>query len=305
MVERHELEVFLTLAEELHFGHTAERLRLSTSRVSQTVKKLERRIGAPLFTRTSRTVKLTPVGLQLHEDLKPAWEAITAAVTRAIATGRGLTGTLRVCFQGAAAGQLLSGISDLFRQRHPSCDVDLREVQLAELVPWLRDAKVDLALGPFPVREPGIVAGSVLVREARFLAVPLNHRFAGRDEVSVEDLATVTVVRLPNTGPNFPPTEHARAEPTAATLMEALTLVGAGHGVFPTGASAQRYYPRPDVAYVRLRGVPPLEWGLLWRADSAISRAYGGTLSYLEIVGDRVTAHKVPRPPGKVWGQAQ
>lgn len=45
--------------------------------------------------------------------------------------------------------------------------------------------------------------------------------------------------------------------------------------------------------------------GKLWRADSAISRAYGGTLSYLEIVGDRVTAHKVPRPPGKVWGQAQ
>jgi hypothetical protein len=45
--------------------------------------------------------------------------------------------------------------------------------------------------------------------------------------------------------------------------------------------------------------------GRLWRADSAISRAYGGTLSYLEIVGDRVTAHNVPRPPGKSWGQAQ
>lgn len=45
--------------------------------------------------------------------------------------------------------------------------------------------------------------------------------------------------------------------------------------------------------------------GRLWRADSAISRAYGGTLSYLEIAGDRVTAHNVPRPPGKSWGQAQ
>lgn len=45
--------------------------------------------------------------------------------------------------------------------------------------------------------------------------------------------------------------------------------------------------------------------GRLWRADSAISRAYGGTLSFLEIIGDRVTAHKVPRPPGAAWGQAQ
>ncbi len=40
----------------------------------------------------------------------------------------------------------------------------------------------------------------------------------------------------------------------------------------------------------------------LWRTDSAISRAYGGKLTYLEIVGDRVAAHEVPRPPGKPWG---
>ena len=41
--------------------------------------------------------------------------------------------------------------------------------------------------------------------------------------------------------------------------------------------------------------------GKLWRTDSAISRAYGGTLTYLEIIGDRVTAHKVPRPASKTW----
>ena len=46
----------------------------------------------------------------------------------------------------------------------------------------------------------------------------------------------------------------------------------------------------------------PAAGGKLWRVDSAISRAYGGKPAYLEIVGDRVTAHKVPRPPGKAWG---
>lgn len=42
--------------------------------------------------------------------------------------------------------------------------------------------------------------------------------------------------------------------------------------------------------------------GKLWRTDSAISRAYGGTLTYLEIIGDKVTPHKVQRPPGQQWG---
>jgi hypothetical protein len=42
--------------------------------------------------------------------------------------------------------------------------------------------------------------------------------------------------------------------------------------------------------------------GKLWRVDSAISRAYGGTPAYLEIVGEKVAAHKVPRPAGKEWG---
>jgi hypothetical protein len=51
-----------------------------------------------------------------------------------------------------------------------------------------------------------------------------------------------------------------------------------------------------------LQGIISNPGGTLWRTDSAISRAYGGKLTYLEIVGDRVTAHEVPRPAGKPWG---
>lgn len=71
MLERVEIEVFLTLAEELHFGRAAERLRLSTGRVSQVVRQLERRLGGALFERTSRSVRITPVGLRLAEELAP------------------------------------------------------------------------------------------------------------------------------------------------------------------------------------------------------------------------------------------
>ncbi|MGW4797427.1 LysR family transcriptional regulator, partial [Nonomuraea sp. NPDC004297] len=61
-MEMREIEIFLTLAEELHFSRTAERLGISPARVSQSIKKQERRIGAPLFDRTTRAVRLSPLG---------------------------------------------------------------------------------------------------------------------------------------------------------------------------------------------------------------------------------------------------
>ena len=61
-----EIEVFLVLAEELHFGRTAELLHMPQPRVSRLVSALERRIGGALFERTSRRVRLTPLGQQLE-----------------------------------------------------------------------------------------------------------------------------------------------------------------------------------------------------------------------------------------------
>ncbi|TMR04835.1 LysR family transcriptional regulator [Actinomadura soli] len=282
MLERHEVEAFLTLAEELHFGRTAERLHVSTARISQTIAKLERRVGVPLFDRTSRRVELTAVGRRLYEDVRPAWDQINAAVDQAVSTGRGLTGTLRAAFVGAAAGQLLAGVTELFRTRHRDCDVRLREAQIGDAIPWLRDGDVDIALDTFPVDEPGIVSGPVLVSEARMLAVPSGHPFARRETVSVEDLARTKLLQLPGSLPeslrndrtpqNTPAGRPIEPGPSASTLNELLTLVGAGHGVFPVGAQTRRYYARPDVAYVLLDDAPPVRWGLLWRSDGTTAR---------------------------------
>ncbi|WP_051717596.1 LysR family transcriptional regulator [Streptomyces sp. NRRL F-5727] len=82
--ERTEVQTFLALAEELHFGRVAERLGLTTGRISQTIKKLERRIGAPLFERTSRQVSLTPLGRDLAADLAPLAQGMDEAVRRAV-----------------------------------------------------------------------------------------------------------------------------------------------------------------------------------------------------------------------------
>ncbi|MEU8896480.1 LysR family transcriptional regulator [Nocardia sp. NPDC048505] len=83
MLERSELEAFLILAEELHFGRTADRMRVSTGRVSQIIRRLERRVGGRLFDRSSRCVDLTPIGRDLHARVLPAVQQIRTALREA------------------------------------------------------------------------------------------------------------------------------------------------------------------------------------------------------------------------------
>ncbi|MFD0512338.1 LysR family transcriptional regulator [Streptomyces aureus] len=99
-MERQEIEIFLTLAEELHFGRTAERVGVSQSRVSQTIARVERRIGAKLFERSSRRVTMTAIGEQLRDGIGPAQRRIEEEIAKATAAGRGITGTLRIGFSG-------------------------------------------------------------------------------------------------------------------------------------------------------------------------------------------------------------
>ncbi len=88
-VEIRELECFLVLSEELHFGRAAKRLYVSQSRVSQLLGALERRIGGRLLERTSRRVSLTPLGETFLSELRPTYEALRAAVERARVNARG------------------------------------------------------------------------------------------------------------------------------------------------------------------------------------------------------------------------
>ncbi|MFJ7135575.1 LysR family transcriptional regulator [Streptomyces fungicidicus] len=299
VIERHEVEVFLTLAKELHFGRTAAELHVSTARVSQTIRKLERRVGVPLFHRTSRHVSLTAVGQQLHDELRPAWDGLGAAVRRAVETGRGLTGALRVAFASAAAAQLLAGVAQLFRERAPECEVRIQETQAHLMLPRIRSGESDLGLTTLPVDDAGLTHGPVLIREAHVLAVPLGHPFTRRESVRAADLARVPLVWLPGhtpllplRGSGAPPVTEG---PTAETLQEALTLVGAGQGALPAGAHTRRYYPRPDIAYVPVSDAPALEWALVWPADRHTARVR----SFVEAADRLIHGHE-PAP----WASA-
>ncbi|RLP98851.1 LysR family transcriptional regulator [Micromonospora sp. CV4] len=280
MLERYEVETFLTLAEELHFGRTAERLRVSTGRVSHVVKKLERQIGAPLFARTSRVVRLTPIGRQLADDLTPHVAGIDAAVRRAVDAGRGVTGTLRVAFLGEWTAPVLLRAVALFSERHPDCTVEVHEAQLSNTRAGLLDGSTDVLIASYPF--DGMVNGPALLSEDRMLAVAAGHPLARERSVSLEVLADHPVVQYPSvtsvefkrdrTPEHTPSGRPVPKGPAGNTFSEMLSLVAMGRGVLPVGGHTRRYYPRPDVTYVPIHDAPPIERGPVWLASNTTTR---------------------------------
>ncbi|SCE93863.1 DNA-binding transcriptional regulator, LysR family [Micromonospora coriariae] len=280
MLERYEVETFLTLAEELHFGRTAERLRVSTGRVSHVIKKLERQIGAPLFARTSRVVQLTPIGRQLADDLAPHVAGIDEAVRRAVDAGRGITGTLRVAFLGEWTAPVLLRAVALFSERHPDCKVEVHEAQLSTTRSGLLDGSTDVLIASYPF--DGMVNGPALLSEGRMLAVAADHPLARERSVSLEVLADHPVVQYPSvtsaefkrdrTPEHTPSGRPVPKGPAGNTFSEMLTLVAMGRGVLPVGGHTPRYYPRPDVAYVPIHDAPPIERGPVWLASNTTNR---------------------------------
>ncbi|MEV6554145.1 LysR substrate-binding domain-containing protein [Nocardia sp. NPDC051756] len=273
-MERYEIEAFLTLADELHFGRTADRLRVSTAHISKTIKKLERQVGVALFERTSRKVTLTPVGAQLREELRPAYDQVKQSVKNAKDAGRGIHGTLRVGYFGSAGGRFLLRVSDTFHTRHPDCSVQIRELQLSDGAGRLRSGDVELQMCCFPMEEPDMTIGPALYSEAKMLAVSAEHPFARRPSLSLEDLAQVKMIQNPPELPTYfdefhhpkrtPSGRPIEPGPIAATFPEILALVGAGKGVYLTTEQAPQFYLRPDVTYVPVPDAPPLEFGLGW-----------------------------------------
>jgi len=280
MLERHEIETFLTLAEELHFGRTAERLRVTTGRISHVIRKLERRIGAPLFNRTSRVVQLTPIGRRLAEDLAPLVAQMDEAVRRAVDAGRGVTGKLRVAFLGEYLAPVLARAVKLFTARHPDCEVEVREVHLQNSRASLLNGSIDVLLAAYPF--DGMACGPALVVERRMLAVAASNPLARRKSVSLEVLADHPVIQYPavtsaefkrdRTPEHTPSGRPVPKGPQGATFSEMLSLVALDRGVLPVGEQTQRYHPRPDIVYVPIHDAPPIKRGPVWLQANSTTR---------------------------------
>lgn len=272
-IELRELRIFLALADELHFGHTARRLGISQPGVSEAMRRLESRLGVKLFERTSRRVRLTHAGEEFRLKVSPRLAALDHALARASDHSGGVAGLIRVGFVLTTEGPALNRLVTSFQSRHPACEVRLQEVETFDAYRPLRHADIDVLCNWLVVDEPDLTAGSAFAYYERALAVAPTHHLARRPAVSVEDLADEEVALPPPTVPravydrivpaHTPSGRPIRRTRPVRTIHEILSLVARGQIVHPTSAGVP-VFRRDDVALVPVADLPPLPLGLVW-----------------------------------------
>jgi DNA-binding transcriptional LysR family regulator len=296
MVELREIKVFLTLAEELHFGRTAERLGLTQSRVSQSLRSLERKLGEQLVRRTSRRVALTTQGERFRAEVGPAVRSLTEAVERAAT--RQLEGTVRVGLMFASAGGArLVEIVDAFEAAHPRCAVQVTATPPDDPGRPLREGEIDVLVTPVLRDPPGVGVAAMLDTEPRMLAVASSHPLAGRERVFIEDLGDYKVVApsilpddhqedwVPFRTPSGRPIERLAERPSS--FDEIALLVARGRAVHPGVPSTQAHLAPPNVALVPIGDLPPIRVVLLAKRDEWNPRLREFVRIAREVVADR------------------
>ncbi|MFC4911311.1 LysR family transcriptional regulator [Actinomadura gamaensis] len=189
-MELRHLRHFVALAEERNFTRAAERELIVQSGLSASVRALEREVGAELFVRGSRPVRLTAEGGALLPAARRTLEAAEAA-RQAVQDVRGLlSGHLRIGTYPINPRLLpFPALLAAFARAHPALDVSVRQIPGTVTAAKVAEGELDCALfdqiGPPP---PGLRAIPLVSEELR-LAVRADHPLAARDEVSLTDLA--------------------------------------------------------------------------------------------------------------------
>ncbi|WP_330182694.1 LysR family transcriptional regulator [Nocardia sp. NBC_01503] len=280
-VELRDIEIFLTLADELHFGRTAQRLRVTPASITKAIKKQEREIGAALFERTSRSVRLTPIGKQLRDSLRPSYLALRACVQQAQTTARGSDAGLCVGLMPYNTSAMQPYWQE-FRNRHPQWELQIRRpAVITDPLSALRDDSIDALIVWTPILEPDLTVGPVLFSDTRALAVAADHELAQRGSLPAEDLADVPHI----IGADWPEywenaylpfhTPGGRPIPRSAYATspdDALALIAAGELVHLFPAHVTEYWSLPDIRFIPVLGLPRLPYALVWRTDAENER---------------------------------
>ncbi|ASR34522.1 LysR family transcriptional regulator [Prauserella marina] len=310
-VQLQQIECLLVLAEELHFGRTAERLGYSQSRVSQLIADLERGVGTRLVERTSRRVGLTRFGAQFIDEIRGPYETMTSAFTAA--SGRARQRALRQVRIGFH-GNIYEEITEAFRRFSAEHEVTVAvsEIPLGSPFSAVIEGKLDAVVVELPVHEAALTVGYRFPPQDRLLAVSSAHPLAERGRVTVEDLAAVDILRPEGDAPSYwiaarvPPATPSgapiRSSTGITTVQEGLAIVAGGERAMLVCTPLARRTIRSDVRYLPVEGLEePSQLGLIWRTERATPQLR--TLAALldEEFGKAIAA---PRTPVTVRAQS-
>lgn len=198
-METRELRYFVAVAEELHFGRAAQRLGIAQPPLSRAIQQLERRLGAALLDRTSRTVTLTEAGSVLLAEGRAALDAVDAAdrrTRRAALAATGRPGLVLVTKAGAAS-ELLAKLLDAYAAEPGAVPVDVTLCGPGEQERHLREGRADVALLHRPFDSTAGFDTEELSTESQVVVLPAGHPLAGRAHVYMADITALPGLPLP------------------------------------------------------------------------------------------------------------
>lgn len=189
-IELRHLRYFVAVAEELHFGRAAQRLHISQPPLSQQIQQLEQAMAARLFSRTNRSVQLTPAGEAFLQDARATLLQVEQAVQRAARIHHGQEGELRIGFTSSAPFTgLMSDALYQFRQRWPEVHIQMQEHNTRQQLTPLHEGRLDLGvMRNTPL--PADLQHRLLLREPLCAVVHWAHPLADAETLSVQALAS-------------------------------------------------------------------------------------------------------------------
>jgi DNA-binding transcriptional LysR family regulator len=270
-VSLRQLEAFLAVVEELHFGRAADRLFVSAPWLSHTIKDLEKSLNVELFVRTTRSVELTPAG--------NVFAALASQVLRdlstAIRTARNMSVTNREALKlGYTIGAGLEVVPRLLRtyhERQPEMAIETEEFDFNDPSAGLRENLVNASVIRPPLGLAGLVSVD-LATERLVACLPDDHPLAGRKSLRVADVLPEPIIAAPvSPGPwrDYWILTEYRTGPApvvaeASTLDAEMHLVSRGVGLSITSEAVGLWYRRPGVTFVPISDLAPCVVSLAW-----------------------------------------
>lgn len=186
-MEFRHLRYFLVLAEELHFGRAAKRLSISQPPLSLNIQQLEASVGAKLFERDSRGVRLTAAGRAFRESATALLAQAEAARVLARDIEAGAVGRLRVGFVGSMLYRGLPQYLRDFQASFPGIQVALTELNSQEQIDALLHNELDAGF-VHTGRLPDELSAVLVHREPFVCCLPQDHALAAQADVALADL---------------------------------------------------------------------------------------------------------------------
>jgi DNA-binding transcriptional LysR family regulator len=271
-VELRHLRYFIAVAEQLHFAQAAETLGISAPTLTVQIQQIERALDAQLFSRTKRSVALTPAGEAFLAEARVALEQFERAVSIGRRAGRGELGRVNLGFVGSAAfsGVLQQQIR-AFRRARPHVYIDAREVPMDQLPVLLDDGRTDIAFVRLPVELPSSLRTHVLLHDRFCAALPAEHRLAqGTAPIRSRSFAGEGFVVPEQRGGTIEVGRRGRFSPNIlsapGSLLAVLTDVSLGIGVAIVPNLLTEVVRLPNVVFREIAGEPiPSEIGAVFR----------------------------------------